>query len=147
MDFKINNNASFGARLSINGKQLASETDKIYQTTVELLERNRRIATQSQEYIASAHIQKAIDYLPCDTFVRLNTGILDGENKRADKILGFIPFLSFETKSINEQINLSKQLGSKGSILELSLDEAGKLNTQEIDSWFDKLLSFYHTKK
>ena len=146
MNFKINNNASFGAHLSINGKQLATETDKIYQTTVELLERNRRIATQSQEYIASAHIQKAIDCLPGDTFVRLNTGILDGESKRADKILGFVPFLSFETKSINEQINLSKQLGSSGDILKLSLDKTGKLNTDEIDNWLDNLLRFYQKK-
>ena len=93
MNLKINNTMPFKANLRINGKQLAGETNKIYQNAIELLERNRRIATQSQEYIQEPHIQKAIGFLPKDTFVRLNTGILDGEGTKPDKILGFIPFL------------------------------------------------------
>ena len=75
MNFKINNAMPFKANLSINGKQLASETSKIYKAAVKLLEENGKIATQSQEYMQSPHIQKAINYLPSDTFVRL--GIMD----------------------------------------------------------------------
>lgn len=147
MNLKINNTMPFKANLRIHGKQLASETNKIYQNAIELLERNRKIATQSQEYMQSPHIQKAVKFLPCDTFVRLNTGILDREGTKADDILGFIPFLSFETKSINEQINLARHLEHAKDTLVLSLDEAGNLKTKEIDSWFDNLLSFYQKQK
>lgn len=146
MNFKINN-TSFGAHFNVNGKQIATETNKIYRTAIELLERNRKIATQSQEYMQAPHIQKAIEYLPQDTFVRLNTGIIDRKGAKADEILGFVPFLSFETKSINEQIELYHQLGKAGDNLQLSLNEAGKLNTDEIDNWFDNLLHFFHKQK
>lgn len=146
MNFKVNN-TSFGAHFNVNGKQLAKETNKVYRSAIELLERNGKIATQLQEYMQSPHIQKAIDYLPKDTFVRLNTGILDREGTKADDILGFIPFLSFETKSINEQINLGHKLGKTGDKLQLSLNQTGELNTDEIDNWFDNLLHFYQKQK
>jgi len=146
MNLKINT-LPFKANYSINGKQTAKQTSFVYETEQKRLKKNGKIATQSQEYLESPHIQKAIDYLPKDTFVRLNTGILDKQTNGVDEILGFTPFISFETKSINEQIEIYRTLGENGDSLSLSLDENGELNKKEIDNWFANLLSFYYSKK
>lgn len=134
MNFKINNNQpAFKAKYTVWGKQTKQETDDVYAKKIKILERNRQIAAKAQEYMLSEDIQKAISYLPEDTFVRLHTGVYDGEGKSKDDILGFSPFLSFE----------QRQKVSNKEILKLSLEPNGDLNTARIDNWFTELLDVY----
>ena len=145
MNFKVNN-ISFGAQYSVYGKQSVDKTNKVYDNEIIKRENQRRIATQAQEYFESPQIQNYIEHLPEDTFVRLHTSILDGENERDDKILDFMPFVSFETKSLNEQINISRELDG-GDTLELSLNGFGVLNKKPINEFFENLLEFYTCQK
>jgi len=146
MNFKINNNVAFGARYIINGKQTLKETQKVYDKKIDKLEYRSKVALQTQEYMQEPLIQKYLEYLPEDTFVRLHTGIIDRNGKKEDEILDFNPFLSFETSSINEQINLSRALNG-GDTLELSLNQMGALDKKSIMDWFEELIEFYCHQK
>ena len=137
-----NSNLNFTARYTIWGKQTPQETAEIYNQGTKKDIKNGEIAVQAQRYFESPYIQETIKQLPSDTFVRLHTGILDGENKKEDKILGFAPFVSFETNKINEQIEFAKALDGADS-LKLSLDEEGNLNTGAIDNWLGKVIDYY----
>ena len=136
------NNLSFGARYTVWGKQTPAETAKVYEDAARKYADNGSIAIQAQEYLATPSIQKCISELPKDTFVRFHTGVLDGEKKREDKVLGFVPYVSLETKTINEQIALSKAL-NKGDVLKLSLDESGCLDKNKINDWFSQIKKYY----
>ena len=141
MNFNINN-ISFGARFTVWGKQTPAETAQVYDNAARKHADKGSIAVQAQEYFATPSVQKCISELPKDTFVRLHTGVLDGEKKREDKVLGFVPYVSLETKTINEQIALSKAL-DKGDVLKLSLDESGHLDKNKINEWFSKIKKYY----
>ena len=141
MNFNINS-ISFGARYTVWGKQTPSETAEVYDNAAKKYADNGLIAVQAQEYFATPSVQKCISELPKDTFVRLHTGVLDGEKKREDKVLGFVPYVSLETKTINEQIALSKTLDT-GDVLKLSLDESGRLDTNKINEWFSQIKKYY----
>lgn len=145
MNFKINN-INFGAQFRVYGKQSVDKTNKVFDNEIMKREKQRRIATQAQEYFETPQIQNYIEHLPEDTFVRLHTGVVDGENKRKDEILEFMPFVSFETKSINEQINISRELDG-GDTLELSLNDFGVLNKKPINEFFENLIEFYCHQK
>jgi len=146
MNFKINN-INFGAKFAIWGKQTPKETQKVFDKKINKLDYNERVATQAQEYLQEDELIKCyIETLPKDTFVRLHTGVIDGENKREDKILDFTPFLSFETKSINEQINITRTLNG-GDTLELSLNQMGVLDKKPIINFFENLVEFYCHQK
>ena len=146
MNFKINN-ISFGAKFSVWGKQTPKETQNVFDRKIDKLDYNARVATQAQEYLQEDELIKCyIETLPEDTFVRLHTGVIDGENKREDKILDFTPFLSFETKSINEQINITRALNG-GDTLELSLNQMGVLDKKPIINFFENLVEFYCHQK
>ena len=146
MNFKINN-VNFGAKYVVNGKQAPKETQKVYDRKIDRLEYQGKVASQAQEFMQEPIIEKYLAYLPEDTFIRLHTGVVDRGGEKADEILDFNPFLSFETSSINKQIAITKELGKDGDILELSLNKLGKLNTSEIENWLNKLLMFYYVKK
>ena len=146
MNFKINN-INFGAKFSVWGKQTPKETQKVYDAKIDRFEYQSKIATQAQEYMQDPLIQEYIEYLPKDTFVRLHTGIIDNRGNKEDEILDFTPFLSFETKSINEQINITKELGANGDTLELRLNDLGNLDKKSINSWFENLFEFYSQQK
>ena len=137
-----NSNLNFAARFTVWGKQNPSETAKVYNQGSKKDLKNGDIAVQAQYYFQTPFIQDSIKQLPADTFVRLHTGILDGEDKKEDKILGFTPFVSFETNKINEQGRLQKALDGADS-LKLSLDENGDLNTAAINEWFGKVINYY----
>lgn len=144
MNFKINNAfAAFGAKYTINGKPSVQETSDVYDEQIKKLQRNRQIAVKAQEYMQSDHIQKSIKLLPEDSFVRLNTGVYDGEGKRKDDILGFTPFLSFEPRQIQQSGEFNNRYGKNSDILKLSLEQDGELSTYQIDNWFTNLLDFY----
>lgn len=147
MNFKINN-INFAAKYTIWGKQTPKETQNVFDRKIDKLDYNARVATQAQEYLQEDELIKCyIETLPEDTFVRLHTGVIDGENKREDEILDFTPFLSFETKSINEQINIAKELGANGDTLELRLNDLGNLDKKSINNWFENLFEFYSQQK
>ena len=141
MNFKINN-LHFGAQYTVYGKQSAQETNLVYGEKIKKLKLNRALATEAQGYLSSSKMQEKISELPKDTFVRLHTGILSRENKE-DEFLNFTPFLSFETRKINEQAQLKKVCGDGADILKLSLNDKGGLDKAEINSWFDNLLDYY----
>lgn len=136
------NNTNFGARYTVYGKKTPKETAQVYDGAAKKYADKGSIAIQAQEYFATPQIQKCIKNLPKDAFVRLHTGVLDGDNKKEDKVLGFVPYVAFETKTINEQFALSKALND-GDRLKLTLDESGHLNTQQINNWFKIIENYY----
>ena len=145
MDFKINN-IKFGANYQVYGKQTADKTHDVYESAISKLEKQRKIAIQAQEYFETPEVQNLMEYLPQDTFVRLHTGIIDRHGKKEDEILDFMPFVSFETPSINEQINISRELNGKDA-LELSLNDMDVLDKKPIIGFFANLINFYNTQK
>lgn len=144
MNLKINN-INFNAQYRVLGKQTAQKTNKIYDSALVKLEQQRRIATQAQDYLETEQIKTYIKNLPQDTFVCLNTAISSKKGK--DKILDYMPYLSFETYSSTEEINLSKELGKNADKLELTLDSFGLLDKKRIIDWFENLAEFYCHQK
>ena len=136
------NNLNFGAKFTVYGKKTPAETAQVYDGAAKKYADKGLIAVQAQEYFATPQVQKCIKNLPKDAFVRLHTGILDGNNKKEDKVLGFVPYVAFETKTVTEQFALSKEL-NEGDRLKLSLDEEGHLNTQQINDWFQAITNYY----
>ena len=136
-------NTSFRANYVVNGKQTPKETNSLYKEKIKMLEKNRRLAVQAQEYLQTPIMQEAISSLPHDSFVRLNTGVLDRGNAKEDEILEYTPFISFETRTINEQIALNKNLGKNVGMLDLSLDETGNLNKNQINDWFTSIMNYF----
>ena len=141
MDLNINN-VNFGAKFTVYGKKTPAETAKVYDNAAKKYADKGSIAIQAQEYFETPQIQKSIKNLPKDTFVRLHTGVLDGENRKEDKVLGFVPYVAIETKTINEQCVLSKDL-NEGDKLKLSLDQSGILNKQEINEWLQTITNYF----
>ena len=136
------NNLNFGAKYTVWGKQTPIETAQVYDSMPKKQADKASMAVQAQEYFETPFIQNCIAQLPEDTFVRLHTGVLDGENKKEDKVLGFVPFVSFETRTVNEQLAVAKKLNG-GDLLKFSLDETGNLNKQEINKWFASILNYF----
>ena len=132
------NNLGFGAKYTVWGKKTSAETAEVYSNAPAKFAQKGSIAAQAQEYMQTPSIQKSIQQLPKDTFVRLHTGVLDGEGKKDDIVLGFAPYVSFETKTINEQIAAKKRLNGQDD-LKLSLDESGVLNKDEINNWLNSI--------
>ena len=137
----------FGAKYTVMGKQTPLATSKVYEEKIQKLEKQRLTSVLAQQYMQTPQVQAYMEYLPEDTFVRLHTGIIDREGQKEDDILDFQPFLSFETKSINEQINISRYLGDNGDVLELNLNGLGNLDKKSINNWFENLLEFYCHQK
>ena len=79
------NNVNFGAKYTVYGKQTPSQTAQAYEHASAKFADKGNIAVQAQQYFETPAIQECIKELPKDTFVRLHTGILDGENKKDDK--------------------------------------------------------------
>ena len=145
MNFKINN-INFTAQYRVMGKQTPTQTLSVFDNKIDKYIYRGKVASQTQEYMQDPLIQNYMEYLPDDTFVRLHTGIVDGESQRKDEILDFNPYLSFETKSINEQINIARTLDG-GDTLELKLNEFGVLDKKPIINWFENLIEFYCHQK
>ena len=146
MNFKINN-INFGAQYYVYGKQTPQKTMKAYDNEIATKEYRLKTAVQGQEYMETPLVQDYLDWIPEDTFVRLHTGVLDGEGKRKDEFLDFNPYLSFETNNINEQIQFSKNNLGVTDTLELTLNEFGVLDKKKINNWFEGIIEFYsHTK-
>lgn len=141
MNFNISN-LNFNARYTVYGKQSSAETVKVYEQGAAKFADKGTLAAQAQDYFETPFVQKCISELPEGTFVRLHTGVLDGQDKKEDKILGFTPFVSFEAKTINEQFEMHKRLNG-GDSLKLSLDEQGDLNRNEINQWFNTIIDYY----
>ena len=137
------NNLNFGAKYNVWGKQTCAQTAQVYKNAASKHSQKGLIAVQAQEYMQTPVIQKTVEQqLPKDAFVRLHTGVLDGEKKKEDMVLGFVPYIAFEAKTINEQIAISKALGGQDT-LKLSLDETGNLNKNEINNWLDLIQKYY----
>ena len=142
MDFKVNN-TNFCATYVVHGKQTSNEPDKVYCEALNTTKKQKDVAVQAQKYLASDKAQSYIKQLPQDSFVRLNTGVLDGEEKTDDKILNYTPFIAYQTKTIGEQAKVTQKLGAQGDRLELSLDKDNKLDTKKVDNWFENLIGYY----
>ena len=132
----------FGAKYVVYGKQSPQETNKAYGEKIKQLKFNRATATETQAYLKTPKMQEKIAMLPSDSFVRLHTGILQN-GKKKDEFLNFTPFISFETRRINDQLQLEKSCGDDCDTLKLSLDENGCLDKKAINAWFDKLIDYY----
>ena len=141
MNFGINN-VNFAARYNVWGKQTSAETAEVYDNASAKFADKGSSAVQAQDYFETPVVQKCIAELPEDTFVRLHTGVLDGENKKEDKVLGFAPYASFETRTINEQHKIAKKLDGQDN-LKLRLDESGNLDKQQINDWLHAISKFY----
>ena len=92
MNFKINN-INFGAQYYVYGKQTPQKTMKAYDNEIATKEYRLKTAVQGQEYMETPLVQDYLDWIPEDTFVRLHTGVLDGEGKRKDEFLDFFEIM------------------------------------------------------
>ena len=146
MNLKINNLA-FNARYRVFGKPTSQETQRVYDNDIDKKEYRVKVAVQAQEYMQTPQVQEYLDWIPEDTFVCLHTGVLDGEKERQDLLLDFNPYLSFDTKNINDQIRFSKNNLGTQDRLELSLNDFGVLDKKKINNWLDEIIEFYHHVK
>ena len=141
MNFNIND-LSFAAKYTVYGKNTPQMTNCAYGAKIKQLKTNRALATEAQAYLLTPRMQNKIAMLPNDTFVRLHTAVYTDDDGN-DEFLNFTPYISFETKRINEQIELEKACGADCSTLKLSLDKDSSLDKKAINAWFNNLIDFY----